>query len=71
MIFRRCVALPVVVLGTSSAAAQPDDYGIDFVTIGDVGNTGYDRMDPNNFATGRGAVDHEYRIGRLEITTGQ
>jgi len=56
---------------TSCAHAQPDDYGIDFVTISAPGNVGYNRFDPNNYATGRGSVDYEYRIGRLEITTQQ
>ena len=54
-----------------SATAQPGDYGIDFVTIRDPGNVGYNRQDPIGFATGRGSVDYEYRIGRLEVTTQQ
>lgn len=56
---------------TSCASARPNNYGIDFVTIDDPGNSGYNRDDPIGFATGRGSVDHEYRIGRLEITTQQ
>lgn len=53
------------------AAAQPGDHGIDFVTISDPGNVGYNRTDPNGFATGSGSLDYEYRIGRFEVTTQQ
>lgn len=53
------------------ASAQPDPSGIDFVTIGAVGNRGYDGPDPNGLATGRGRVDYEYKIGRYEVTAGQ
>ncbi len=58
------------------ALAAPDgfaqlDYGIDFVTIGAPGNAGYNGPDPNGWSTGRGSVGYEYRIGRMEITTGQ
>lgn len=53
------------------ALAQPDPSGIDFVTIGAVGNRGYDGYDPYGFVTGRGSVSYEYRIGRYEITAGQ
>ncbi len=54
-----------------SGLSWAQDYGIDFVTIGSPGNAGYSGPDPNGFATGRGAVGYEYRIGRTEITTGQ
>jgi sulfatase modifying factor 1 len=47
-------------------------HGIEFVTIGDVGNQpwrntsgGYSRVD------GRGSVGYEYRIARFEVTTAQ
>ena len=47
-------------------------HGIEFVTIGDVGNQpwrntsgGYTRVD------GRGSVGYEYRIARFEVTTAQ
>ncbi|MEL6498326.1 MAG: SUMF1/EgtB/PvdO family nonheme iron enzyme [Planctomycetota bacterium] len=56
---------------STTAGAQPRDYGIDFVTIGDPGNIAYNRMDPANYMAGRGLVGYEYRIGRTEITTGQ
>jgi formylglycine-generating enzyme required for sulfatase activity len=55
-------------LGPTPAAAQ--DYGFDWVTIGDPGNPAYD--DPwGGLVDGRGSVDYEYRIGRHEVTTGQ
>lgn len=59
-----------VAVGTASAA--PDPHGFDWVTIGDVGNRGYDRQDigPQD-VTGRGVVDYAYRIGRTEVTTAQ
>lgn len=55
-----------------ASARQPSpDYGIDFVTIGSPGNVGYNGPDPNGFATGRGSVGYDYRIGRTEISSGQ
>jgi formylglycine-generating enzyme required for sulfatase activity len=62
-----------ILLLAAPALAQPgpDPSGIDFVTIGAVGNRGYDRDDPGGFATGRGRVDYEYKIGRFEMTAGQ
>ncbi|MCA9312029.1 MAG: SUMF1/EgtB/PvdO family nonheme iron enzyme [Phycisphaerales bacterium] len=55
------------------ALAQPvPDYDFDWVTIGDVGNIGYDGPDDYNLkVAGRGSVHYEYRIARLEVTTGQ
>jgi sulfatase modifying factor 1 len=63
----------VLGLGSVAAHAQPggDPSGIDFVTIGAIGNRGYDGPDPNGLATGRGAVGYEYKIGRYEVTAGQ
>lgn len=63
----------VLGLGSVAAHAQPggDPSGIDFVTIGAVGNRGYDGPDPNGLATGRGRVDYAYQIGRYEVTAGQ
>ncbi|MBX9735922.1 MAG: formylglycine-generating enzyme family protein [Phycisphaerales bacterium] len=43
-------------------------YGIEFVTIGAAGNTGWTGNAPAN---GRGGVNYDYRIGRYEITTAQ
>jgi formylglycine-generating enzyme required for sulfatase activity len=64
-----------ILLLAAPALAQPgpgpDPSGIDFVTIGAVGNRGYDGPDPNGFMTGRGRVDYEYKIGRFEVTSAQ
>lgn len=65
-------SIPMLALALSTAAfAQPPSYGIDFVTIGDAGNVPCALPDPGgiSYATGRGGVPYEYRIGRLEITT--
>jgi formylglycine-generating enzyme required for sulfatase activity len=61
----------LLIAGGVTSLAQPDPSGIDFVTIGAIGNRGYDGPDPNGLATGRGRVDYEYRIGRFEVTAGQ
>jgi hypothetical protein len=55
----------------SPACAQPPSYDFDFVTIGAVGNAPWLGNDPLGLAHGRGRVDYEYRIGRLEVTTSQ
>ncbi len=57
-------------LGIAQLAAAQSD-GFDWVTIGATGNSAYDRLDPNNRITGRGSVDHLYRLGRTEVTTAQ
>ena len=50
-------------------------YGIDFVTVGDLGNADSTVDDIAlgipSLHTPRGGVDYEFRIGRTEITTGQ
>jgi formylglycine-generating enzyme required for sulfatase activity len=60
-------------LTASAALAQVDPAsGIDFVTVGAVGNAAYPGDGtPNNRAQGRGGVNYEYRIGRYEVTTAQ
>ncbi|MFN0132293.1 MAG: SUMF1/EgtB/PvdO family nonheme iron enzyme [Phycisphaerales bacterium] len=63
-----------MLLLTSAAMAQPPSYGIDFVTIGAAGNPDYvDPGWPNSGwpVHGRGSVGYEYRIAKLEVTTGQ
>ncbi|MEM6733501.1 MAG: SUMF1/EgtB/PvdO family nonheme iron enzyme [Myxococcota bacterium] len=66
-------ALACFVLVASPVLGQqaPPDYGFDFVTIGDVGNRGYDRDDLRDNITGLGSIDYEYRIARTEVTTAQ
>jgi formylglycine-generating enzyme required for sulfatase activity len=69
-----------VLLGCASGGAlhaQPvPSYDFDFVTIGDTrggaGNPAYDGpVGGTGYPGGRGSVGYEYRIGRLEVTTGQ
>ncbi|MBK7403372.1 MAG: SUMF1/EgtB/PvdO family nonheme iron enzyme [Phycisphaerales bacterium] len=54
-------------------AARAQDYGLDWVTVGDPGNPPYMGDSPYGppYAYGRGEVDYEYRVGRTEVTTGQ
>lgn len=60
----------IVGLGVAAGTVLAQDYGFDWVTIGDVGNAAYpgDQYGQNE---GRGSVGYEYRIGRYEVTTGQ
>ncbi|MCC7387432.1 MAG: SUMF1/EgtB/PvdO family nonheme iron enzyme [Phycisphaerales bacterium] len=69
---RSVVSFAGVVLALAGAAsvALGQDYGFDWVTIGDVGNDPYPGDGQGNMA-GRGGVGYEYRIGRYEVTTGQ
>ena len=63
-----------ILLGVAAAAsAQPLGGDTEWVTIGAVGNKGYDGLDPDprQFVTGRGSVNYEYRMATTEITTGQ
>jgi len=53
---------------TTSGQSVPS-YGHDLVTIGDPGNVPID-LGGQQF-DGRGRVDYQYRIGRMEVTTAQ
>lgn len=56
---------------TTAASAQPaPDYGFQWATIGDINNPAFDGGG-FGFLPGRGVVGHEYRISKLQITTGQ
>jgi hypothetical protein len=56
----------------STAFGQVGADGIDWVTVGAPGNASYAGIsDPLSPTFGRGAVDYEYRMGRLEVTTAQ
>jgi len=57
-----------------AAAQAPDDYGIEFVTVGAVNIAPFIAGPfplPSWPVSGRGSVAYEYRIGKYEITTGQ
>lgn len=68
--------IPAALAATLTAATHADIdpvSGIDFVTVGAVGNAPWtaNPNDPDDQANGRGQVNYEYRIGKMEITTGQ
>ncbi|HPO93410.1 MAG TPA: SUMF1/EgtB/PvdO family nonheme iron enzyme [Phycisphaerales bacterium] len=79
--FRRVTAAGVAALlagaaVTDSASAAIDPLsGIDFVTIGatygGAGNPAYQSGIPNEPVNGRGSVNYQYKIGRMEVTTAQ
>ncbi len=72
MVYKFQLAFATFILcGCIGEWASAQDYGFDFVTIGATGNPAYSGPDPTGYTTGRGSVDHEYRIGRLEVTTSQ
>lgn len=74
---RTCPSVYVVLASTllglaASVLAQPDPSGIDFVTVGAVGNAPWaGNGTPGDRAVGRGSVGYEYKIGRFEVTTAQ
>ncbi|MFA6046059.1 MAG: hypothetical protein WC718_13835, partial [Phycisphaerales bacterium] len=69
--YRSLVALAAVLAFAAAAQAQPDPSGIQFVTVGSPSNPAYHGPDPFGYVTGRGSVGYEYRLGQMEITTGQ
>lgn len=57
--------------GTAAGQVDPNS-GIDFVTVGAPGNPAYMGSGiPGDLSIGRGAVNYEFRIGRMEVTTAQ
>jgi hypothetical protein len=62
-------AIALGALFATPAQAQPDPSGIDFVTIGAPGNTGWAGRGRPDQWIGRGGVSYEYRIGRCEVTS--
>ena len=62
--------------GVCAAQTITSEYGIEFCSVGAVGNAPIERPPfTSGWATspvvGRGSVNYEYRIGRTEITTAQ
>lgn len=50
----------------------PPDYDFQFSTIGAVGNAAIQNDDPfYNLVNNRGQVNYQYRVSKLEVTTGQ
>lgn len=70
---RSLLFLGLSVTATGAArASPPPSYGIDFVTVGAAGNRPTLPSEvPYNPELQVGAVDHEYRIGRTEVTNTQ
>jgi formylglycine-generating enzyme required for sulfatase activity len=66
-------SLIIAIALTAAATAAPlPDYGFDFVTIGAVNNRAYEGGGFDGTAyQGRGSVSYEYRMARLEVSTGQ
>jgi len=61
----------MLVLTSQSLADIDPASGIDFVRITHPGNAPFTTANPNDFANGRGGVDYQYGIGRMEVTTFQ
>lgn len=65
-----CAGLAAI-LASATALAQPS-YDFDFATIGAVNNPAFTADNPlEPLVVGRGSVAYEYRISKLETTTGQ
>jgi formylglycine-generating enzyme required for sulfatase activity len=71
-LFTLCAAgVPLSVCRSAQADIDPLS-GIDFVTVGAVGNAPWaGDGTPDDQSIGRGSVGYEYRIGKFEITTAQ
>src|SRR5690349_18987046 len=65
------VCLGVLISGGAAFGQMPANYDFNFATVGAVGNSPW--MGEDNFMVvhGRGRVDYEYRISKLEVTTAQ
>jgi len=67
--------ISIVAAGSLGVVCSPTpaqgEVTFDLVTITDPGNAPYQTTPDWRYVNGRGAVDYEYRIGRLEITTAQ
>lgn len=65
-------SVPLSPTAVASGARLSVEQGIELVTIGRPGNAAYDGRhwsSPPPLGAGRGRVDYEYRIGRMEVTT--
>jgi hypothetical protein len=54
---KRAAFLIAACAAPTVAQPAPPDYGFNFVTIGDVGNPGFDGFDPFGRLSGRGGID--------------
>lgn len=71
MLVRLGTFFSVLLIASGSAVAQPGLDGIEWVTVGNAGNSGFDRENPIPGMMGRGSVPYEFRIGKTEVTTAQ
>ena len=67
MKWHRCVSVAALAVLVVNAGLAHGAIQIDFVTVGNAGNKPDTRYD----ATGYGAVDYVYEIGKYEVTAGQ
>src|SRR2546423_4156406 len=63
--------LALTVSRVAVGQGPPPDYGIDFVTVGAPGNVAASPIDYPDLGDPFGAVDHDYRIARTELTVAQ
>ena len=66
--------IPLSPAAQVAGARITSDQGIELVIIGAAGNAPWAGTTPHtrgDEAVGRGSVPHEYRIGRMEVTTSQ
>lgn len=67
------VVLPALVAAPGARGQAPPSYDFQFATVGAVGNAAFNNPS-YPFATvsnGRGTVNYEFRMSKLEVTTGQ
>jgi len=65
------VGLALGLFSVGAASGGVDANGYDWVTVGDVGNPAFFDAPTNSVRYGRGSVDYEYNISRMEISTAQ
>jgi len=64
-------SIPLSAAAQASGAQISYSQGIEFVTIGALGNGSYQAADTRQRVHNRGTVNEEFRIGRMEVTTAQ
>lgn len=70
--FARATLLTALAVGDAALGqSSPPDYDFQWATIGASGNAPYAGYDPNGEVTGRGGVNYQYRMSKLEVTTSQ
>ena len=63
---------PLAIASAAIGAGGVPDYDFDWATIGDPGNEPYQgQLTDVNVGTNRGTVDYNYRMSKLEVSSGQ